>query len=682
MRVLGPLALVLLLALPALAGDHPVLPLDSLGIVNRDTEPAGRRINDLKLFDGKLFIGTGDYSVNTGPMDILALDPKTGKVTVEGQVDDEAVAVFRVVDGKLVIPGPDATESWELGNLYVRGGDGAWAKHRSVPHGIHVQDVISWRGRWWAATGSYVEPVKDDGIGCGAVLSSEDRGATWRFEAISRADRQGFARYGWLTVFQDRLYAFPYHLAQVPTERIPEEFRPSDAPAHMMFVPDPMGAADVLVTDGGAWRPVDLVPVPDVIKVSPIPFGDRLVLSVVTGKHVPSYADTIQKNRGLPKGAEAKLFVFDGETTKPVDLAHDFLVDAAAPGDTLFLLILRDGKYLLAASENLVDWSIVEPAVGAGHALSIEHADDAWYVGMKDGNLLRQSGPVVDDSVPQPASYEILADLPRDTVGAWAAISAMESPGGPARMAVSRMGSTIRVTTKGVEEFVIFLGDLGITGEVTLQMGDVRTVVPGGGGTALFVKRVESGWGITRGAGSARTFEPKPLIVAVAAVPLTRAGPDPTIGLLVADAIRATAKADVAFINRGTVRRDLPAGPIHATTVHDLVYRNRVATFRATGEDLREMLAFSLANGGRDTCQFSGFTATFSRKDGLVACSLEPDREYLVALPDYTAENAERYFGRPVEFNAGVFKVHQGILWWLREHPLVSKIPPRLTWKN
>ncbi|MCP3859879.1 MAG: hypothetical protein GY704_09520, partial [Phycisphaeraceae bacterium] len=170
--------------------------------------------------------------------------------------------------------------------------------------------------------------------------------------------------------------------------------------------------------------------------------------------------------------------------------------------------------------------------------------------------------------------------------------------------------------------------------------------------------------------------------VATATIPLTRAGVDPTIGLMVVDSIRAAAKADVGLMNRGTIRRDLPAGPIHAEDLSDLVYRNRVATFRVTGKVLREMIAYSLENGGRDVCQFSGFTATWSAKDGLVACSLEPEREYLVALPDYTAENAVKYFGRAVEFEAMDTYVHHALLAWLREHMKVEEMKPRLTWKD
>jgi len=675
--------LILLLGRSVAAGESPVLRLDSLGIPATGTQAAGRRINDLIHFDGRLFIGTGDYSVNTGPMAILNWDPATGKFAREGRVDDEAIHKFCVVSDRLVIPGVDATDSWDLGNVYVRE-EGRWTKHRSVPRGIHVFDVVSWRGRWWTATGTWVEPVADAGIGCGGVLSSADRGATWQFDVLSPADRRGFWRYGWLAVFQDRLFAFPYALAEVPTERVPEAARPHAGPArrgvHTLFVPDPMGAADVLVTDGGAWRPVDLVPAPNVVKVSPILFADRLLLSVVTGEWVPSYAESLYRDRRLPEGARAALFAFDGEKTTRIDFPHDFLVDAVTTGDRLALLVLRDGRYLLAETADLSEWRVHTLAVGNGHPLSIERIGTTWYVGMKDGNLLRSVGTAPAGSVAQPDGFEILAELPRDGVGPWAAIVATVDPVVRARLAVRREGSRVTVDAANVAGFLVFLGDAGIADEATLEI-DGKEAFRGklGAATALAATRGAEGWTVKPVAGSAAGFRPEPRVVATATVELTRAGDDPTIGLLVADAIRAAAGADVAILNRGTVRRDLPAGPIHAADVNDLVYRNRIATFRVRGGVFREMLAKNFTAGGRNRVQFAGFTAVWSKADGLVECSIEPEREYTVALPDWTAENAEELFGRAVEFTAGDTLVRTAVLTWLRDHPEVGKIEPRLT---
>jgi hypothetical protein len=441
-----------------------------------------------------------------------------------------------------------------------------------------------------------------------------------------------------------------------------------------------MGPADVLVNDGGAWRPVDLVPDPGVIKVSPIVFGNRMLLSVITGTVVPSYVESMYRDRRLPEGARAKLFSFDGEKTTPVDFPHDFLVDVVVTGDRLALLVMRDGKYLLAETKDLAHWNERELAVGPGHPLSIERIADTWYVGMKDGNLCRVTGTAPAGTAAQPDSFEILSGLPREGLGAWAAIVSNEDPTARARLLVRRDGARVTAETANVAEFRIFVGDAGITGEATLFV-DGKESFRGkvGPNVALTGRRGETGWAVTAGAGSAATFTPVPQVVATAAVALTRAGDDPVIGLVVTDAIRAAAKADVALMNRGTIRRDLPAGPIHVADVVDLVYRNRIATFRVTGKTLREMIAFSLKNGGRDRCQFAGFEATWSEQDGIVACSLEPDREYTVALPDYTAEHATDYFGREVEFTVTDVLVSTAIRGWLKAHPKVEERKPRLT---
>ena len=94
-------------------------------------EQAAWKVNELKLFDGKLFVGHGDYGVNTGPTDILYYDFEREAFVKEFTIDDEAIVRFRIIDDMLTVPGVDSTESWDFGNVYIRTEEG-WVKKRTV----------------------------------------------------------------------------------------------------------------------------------------------------------------------------------------------------------------------------------------------------------------------------------------------------------------------------------------------------------------------------------------------------------------------------------------------------------------------------------------------------------------------------------------------------------------------
>src|SRR5262245_20113285 len=102
---------------------------------------------DLKAFAGRLYVGLGNRdnsepAPNAGPVDVWFFSPDSGQFVKEGTLPDEQIETFRVLDGKLVIPGNDPMEPWELGNFY-RLDAGSWTKIRTLPNGIHNFDMIN-----------------------------------------------------------------------------------------------------------------------------------------------------------------------------------------------------------------------------------------------------------------------------------------------------------------------------------------------------------------------------------------------------------------------------------------------------------------------------------------------------------------------------------------------------------
>ncbi len=126
---------------------------------------------DMKLADGKLYVGAGDYDENTGPVPLSWYDTQTGEWTLDGYtVEEEAVVRFLTVDGQLTIPGTDAREGWEAANYYQLE-DGQWVKHRVLPEARHCFDLLEYDGRLFAAVGATP--------GSSPILISSDGGATF-----------------------------------------------------------------------------------------------------------------------------------------------------------------------------------------------------------------------------------------------------------------------------------------------------------------------------------------------------------------------------------------------------------------------------------------------------------------------------------------------------------------------
>ncbi|MFV1958213.1 MAG: hypothetical protein ACC662_02245, partial [Planctomycetota bacterium] len=513
--------LVLLASIPGRAGEEaPALELESLGIPATRSQVEGHRINVLRFYDGRLYVGTGDATVNTGPTDVLVFDPARGRFSTETTVDDEAILRFRVLDGRLVVPGVDATESWEFGNVYVRE-EGDWTKHRTIPHAIHVLDVAAYTGRWYAATGHYVEPKKGEMIADGAIFSSGDRGATWRMEALTPATRTTVFRFGSLAVFREKLYAFPYAYVDVPAAQIPPRLRPFAGPGrreggdmlHTLFVPDALGPVDVLVHDGEAWTPRDLVPDPGLCTATAFVFRDRLLLSTVSGRWVAPFGDAALRTRRQPPETSTALWAFDGKATRRLDVRYDVLRSVLVKDGRLALLVLRDGRWVILETTDLEGWRATPLAIGRGQALSIERDGTTWYVGSRDGNLFRSTGTT---EAAGPTRFEILADLPRQGASYWAAIEEWADPGRAAALVVTRAApDRVDVLSENVAGFTVFLEEGGLCGEVTLTIDGAEAFRANVTDAAeLHATRVgDSPWEVVPGPRTAASFHYTPQVI-------------------------------------------------------------------------------------------------------------------------------------------------------------------------
>jgi len=125
-----------------------------------------------------------------------------------------------------------------------------------------------------------------------------------------------------------------------------------------------------------------------------------------------------------------------------------------------------------------------------------------------------------------------------------------------------------------------------------------------------------------------------------------------TLGDLVADAMRAETKADLAFTNSGGLRADLAEGTITKGSVYEIIpFDNTLVVIRLTGAEVRGLLEDGLGHGR--VSQQSGLRYRFdlSRPPGqrLLSVSLadgsalDEEKTYLVVVNNFMAAGGDNY---------------------------------------
>ncbi|MBT6155602.1 MAG: hypothetical protein HOH82_13165, partial [Planctomycetaceae bacterium] len=327
-----------------------------------------RKINELKFFEGRLYLGHGDWFKNSGPTDVISYDFSKQKFVKEHTVQDEAIHRYRQYGNRLFLPGTDATESWEFGNLYVHEAS-AWKKHRTIPRGLHVFDFAEYDGRWFVGTGSYFNDTRK-GPWIGAIYSSKDHAKSWQYEYTTASSTGTASRITALMPFKGRLFAFGYRDGPMPKETNP---KPSTSKKTKQY----NRVAKSVVYDGVGWFPANLIPATPLVQtIEPAVFADQLLLIARSGRYGRKF-----KNKWL-------LFAHDGKTTRQLPLDCDRIVDTLVKPDRLILLLERDGKHVLVESTDLVHWSThpLDPKIE--RPLSVEFDGKSYYLGLTDGTIL------------------------------------------------------------------------------------------------------------------------------------------------------------------------------------------------------------------------------------------------------------------------------------------------------
>lgn len=159
-RMIGALVLVILLFWGGLFSCANTDTVDSieyteLGIPSSSRYSKGIRARcpwDMIVWDEKLYVGSGDYDSNEGPVDMWCYDIEQSVWKNTGTVPDEEISRFCIVGNALVAPGIDPKEDWTYGNYYRFEGE-KWIKIRSIPGGLHNFDMVEYDGKIFCGLG-------------------------------------------------------------------------------------------------------------------------------------------------------------------------------------------------------------------------------------------------------------------------------------------------------------------------------------------------------------------------------------------------------------------------------------------------------------------------------------------------------------------------------------------------
>jgi hypothetical protein len=230
----------------------------------------GQILGTLYAFDGRLHLGYGDYSDNTGPIRMSAWDPELSTFVDLGDLPTEEVLWFQASEHALYTTAVDADGHQADGGVYrLDCGTEAWTVGPAIEGAVHVYDVALQGDYVYVGTGSLSgEPA--------LVLRSPDRGQSWEEVLRLQTGADEYARF--------------YYLGATP---------------QLLFT-----SARVLPSPGPslAWRsvgegPLEPLPDPPDSPLVPVVLGSQMVLTDFSG------------NPG--RGSYRASFRLDGETFVP-----------------------------------------------------------------------------------------------------------------------------------------------------------------------------------------------------------------------------------------------------------------------------------------------------------------------------------------------------------------------------
>ena len=108
----------------------------------------GDTIEDLRLFNNKIYAGYGNYNNHTNPTRVCAFQPPSNQFVCETTIDSETVHHFRIIGNTMYVIGGDPRPS--NFDFFAQSSGGNWFKQAAFTSNVaHVYDIESSGGTLW-----------------------------------------------------------------------------------------------------------------------------------------------------------------------------------------------------------------------------------------------------------------------------------------------------------------------------------------------------------------------------------------------------------------------------------------------------------------------------------------------------------------------------------------------------
>ena len=148
----------------------------------------------------------------------------------------------------------------------------------------------------------------------------------------------------------------------------------------------------------------------------------------------------------------------------------------------------------------------------------------------------------------------------------------------------------------------------------------------------------------------------------------TRTSGESNLGNWTADVMREYTGSDVAFVNSGALRKDLPEGPVTVRDIWEInPFSDRFVSFDLSGEELLNVLEIN-SSGDYELMQVSGLTYTYDpekpkgQKVVRVLVHGQPlvaEKKYKVTINDYMLGHSDKFLGIAKEDLK--YEIHPGL---------------------
>ncbi|NRA38398.1 MAG: hypothetical protein HRU15_09680 [Planctomycetes bacterium] len=121
-----------------------------IGYASIGQPKSGKAIKCLRAYDGRIYVGCGNWNENTGPILTVSYNPLEHAFVCGPALATEAIDEMRVVDHSLIIPETDHT-GWFWGYSDIHMYNGAeWSSVR-LPRAVHIFDVADFQEQMYVA---------------------------------------------------------------------------------------------------------------------------------------------------------------------------------------------------------------------------------------------------------------------------------------------------------------------------------------------------------------------------------------------------------------------------------------------------------------------------------------------------------------------------------------------------